>query len=318
MLTDHTDVFLWRAGMRSMVIMVALLLVSAAPVSADGFSARVAAGLLLLEQSDNLNGRGPATINSLNERPASFARLLPVPLIELRYSWARDSVFFGSPVDQPPGLSLGYHRKLDRGALTGSLFYSLFSREWQDPYLVGTPRSATAVQTYGGRVACEDIAGTPLTVTLKGTVKHVDNEGLGGDLRRDGALLDLELSWRQQLGGGWSLVPLAGYQRGDYLGAANSFHGAILGLGASWHSGDLLITTRASGALNSYDKLHPIFNEVRRDNGYRLSSTAILQSPFGWRNTFASAGFMLHWTDSNIDFFDTRTALVHAALGYKF
>ena len=307
-----------QTGMGIIVLLVTLLSASAVTVSAEGFSARVAAGLLLLEQSDSLNGRGPATINSLNERPASFARLLPVPLIELRYSWERNSVFFGSPVDQPPGLSIGYQRKLDRGALTGSAFYSFFSREWQDPYLVGTPRSATAVKTYGGRVACEDIGGTPLTVSLKGTVKHIDHEGLSGDLRRDGALLDLELSWRQQAGGGWSLVPLAAYQRGDYLGGANSFQGGILGLGVNWHSGDLLVTTRASGSLSVYDKLHPIFNEVRRDSGYRLSSMAILQSPFGWRNTFTSAGIMYQWTDSNINFFDTRTTMVHAALGYKF
>lgn len=314
----RNDKCLGGASMRIFAIMITLLLVSAVPVLADGYSARVAAGLLLLEQSGNLNGRGPATINSLNERPASFARLLPVPLIELRYSWGGNSVFFGSPVDQPPGLGIGYHRKLDRGALTGSVFYSFFNREWQDPYLVGTPRSATTVQTYSGRVACEDIGGTPLTVALKGTVKHVDHEGLSGDLRRDGALLDLELSWRQQVGGGWSLVPLAGYQRGDYLGAVNNFQGGIIGLGANWRSGDLLITTRASGSLNSYDKLNPIFNEARRDSGYRLSSMVILQSPFGWRNIFTSAGFSYQWTDSNINFFDTRTTIIHAALGYKF
>lgn len=314
----HTGKCFRKANMRIIVIMLSLLLASAASVSADGFSARVAAGLLLLEQADNLNGRGHKTINSLNERPASFSRLLPVPLIELRYNWEGNSIFFGSPVDQPPGLSIGYRRKLEKGALTGSVFYSIFSREWQDPYLVGTPRSATDVQTYGGRVSCEDIAGTRLTVALKGTVKRIDNEGLSGDLRRDGALLDLETSWRQQMGGGWSLVPVAGYQRGDYLGDANSFHGGMLGLGANWQSGDLLITSRASGSLNSYDKLHPIFNEVRRDSGYRFSSTAMLQSPFGWRNTFTSAGVVYQWTDSNINFFDTRTAVVHAALGYKF
>jgi hypothetical protein len=295
-----------------------LVLVSTSTVLADGFSSRIAAGLLVFNQADNLSGRGAATLKSLDEKPRSFTHLLPVPQIELRYSWEANSVYFGSPVEDPTGMNLGYRRTLANGAISGSVFYSFFGREWQNPYLVGIPREETRVNSYGGRIAFEAIGGSPLNLSVRGTVKNVVDEGLSGDLRRDGGKLDIELNWRQRLGGEWTLVPLAAYQRGEYQGAANSFHGGSLGLGADWHSGDVRVITRLSGNLNSYDQVHPVFNATRRDLGYRLSTMALLDNPFRWRNTFASAGIFHQWTDSNIDFFATRTTVGMAVIGYRF
>lgn len=300
------------------VVVTLLLFASTASALADGFSSRISAGLLFIDQADNLNGRGYSVLNSLNEKPRSFSNLIPVPRFELRYSRGDNSVQFGSPVDEPAGLTLGYRRKLVKGALSGSAFYSFFGREWQNPYLVGTPRSETRVQTYGGRVAVEEIGGTPLNLAVRGTLKKVDDEGLSGDLRRDGARLDVELNWRQRLAGGWSIVPSAAYQRGEYSGAANSFHGASLGLGVDWLAGDLLVITRLSGNQASYDRPHPVFNTTRRDRGYRVSSNAVLDKPFGWNNCFASAGIFYQRIDANIEFFETRSFVGLASIGYKF
>ena len=308
-----TKYFMINAGL------AALLLVLMPVIAiADGFSSRIGVGLLVMNQADNLSGRGNSTLGSLNDKPQTITRVYPAPVIELRYSWERNTVYYGSSTDEPLGIGLGYRRKLDKGAVSGSAFYSFFGREWRNPYLVGPPRSETRVNSYGGRVAFEEIGGTPLTLAVKGTVKNIVDEELAGELRRDGALLDVDLSWRQRISENWMIVPLLGYQRGDYLGAANSFHGVRFGVGVDWVGGNLLIATRIGGSVSDYDEIHPKFNKTRRDTGYRFSSIARLENPFGWRNYFASAAIMHSQSDSNIDFFTTRSLVGLAAFGYQF
>lgn len=297
----------------------AMLLISMPVIAAaDGFSSRIGAGLLVINQADNLSGRGNPTLGSLNDKPQTITKVYPAPMVELRYSWQKNTVYYGSSTDEPLGIGLGYRRKLDKGAVSGSAFYSFFGREWRDPYLVGTPRSETRVNSFGGRIAFEEIGGTPLTLAVKGTAKNIVDEELSGELRRDGALLDVDLSWRQRLSKSWMIVPLMGYQRGDYLGAANSFHGVRLGVGVDWVGGDLLIATRIGGSVSNYDENHPIFNKTRRDTGYRISTLARLENPFGWRNYFASAALMHNRSDSNIEFFTTGSLVGLAAFGYQF
>ena len=308
----------WNHLMINVVFTVLGLISMPVIAAADGFSSRFGAGLLVVNHADNLSGRGNPALGSLDDKPRTITRVYPAPVIELRYSWEGNTVFYGSSTDEPLGIGLGYRRKLDRGALSGSAFYSFFGREWQNPYLVGTPRSETRVNSYGGRVAFEEIGGTPLTLAVKGAVKNIVDEELTGELRRDGALLDVDLSWRQLMSKSWMIVPLLGYQRGDYLGAANSFHGVRLGVGVDWLGGDLLIATRIGGSVSDYDESHPIFNKTRRDTGYRFSSIARLENPFGWRNYFASAAIIHSRSDSNIDFFATGSLIGLAAFGYKF
>lgn len=304
--------------MYPLTAIVLALLVLPAPALAGEVSTRLAAGLLAIEQADNLSGRGHATINALDAKPRPFTRLLAVPLLEVRYTHQGSSIFVGSPVDEPAGLNLGYRRQLDKGAVGGNVFYSGFGREWQNPYLVGIPRNETRVHTYGGRISFEDVGGVPLQLAVKGTVKQVGTEGLSGNLRRDGAKLEVELSWRQHLRDGWAIVPLAAYQRGDYQGAVNSYHGGSLGLGADWHGGDVRLITRLHGNLTAYDQSHPVFNKTRRDHGYRISSMVILDKPFAWQRCFASAGVIHQAAASSIDFFATRTTIGLVTIGYKF
>jgi hypothetical protein len=304
--------------MPALFLVLILILASPPLTRADGLSGRLTAGLLVLDQADNQNGRGHALLTSREARAESTSRLLPVPLLELRYTRGEESIVLGSPVDDPVGLSVAWRRGLAPGALTGSLFYSGFGREWQDPYLVGTPRSETRVRTYGGRVGVESVGGTPLQVGLKGTVRRIEDEGLTGELRRDGARLDLEAGWRQRLGGGWALTPQVTYQRGVYRGEANSFHGGGLGLTADWRSGELLVSTRVSGSLARYDRIHPLFGQTRRDRGYRLGTTLLRDKLFGRPDLFATLTVAHQQTDSRFDFFSSRTTALLAGIGYAF
>jgi len=154
-----------RAFLLISIPVTILLLVTISIAAADSFSSRIGVGLLVINHADNLSGRGNPTLGSLNDKPKSFTRVYPAPVIELRYSWEGNTVYYGSSTDEPLGIGLGYRRKLDKGAVSGSAFYSFFGREWQNPYLVGTPGIETPVNS-NGRIAFEEIGGTPLATVL--------------------------------------------------------------------------------------------------------------------------------------------------------
>ena len=66
-------------------LIMIMLLTTPAAVSADGFTADVGAGMLVITKSDNLWGRGKASIASLTDRPKSQTVIMAVPALLLRY-----------------------------------------------------------------------------------------------------------------------------------------------------------------------------------------------------------------------------------------
>lgn len=301
-----------------LVIAGVLLVVALNGTSLAGeFSGRAGLGFLVSEQADNLSGRGYRTVDG-NRRPRSFWYLIPVGLAEVRYADREQTVTFGTSVDDPAGVTLGYRRKLEQGAVGGSLFYSIFGSEWKNPYLFGAPRSDTMVHSYGARLFWDEIQGGPFSLSIRGTGKRVANDLLSGDLRRSGLLLDTELTYRHRLNDEWSLTPLLGYQRGQYDGSANNFHGATFGAGAGWHRDSLSAAARVVGLLAEHERRHPVFGTRRQDLGYRASAQVTWGGPFGWRNWFLTAGAIHGRTDSSIDFFATRATYGYSLLGYQF
>lgn len=315
MLAEPKKRSMLRRAMPGMALLSVLLLNGTS--WAGEFNSRAGLGLLVMEQADNMSGRGYRVIAG-NERPRAFSRLIPIGLLDTRYTWDNSAISFGTAVDDPAGLTLGYRRKLESGAISAGLFYSIFGSEWRNPYLFGTPRVDTTVHTYGARAAWEEIGGQPFTVAIKGTAKRVANEDLTGVLRRDGVLLDTDISYRRRLNEEWSLVPSVSYLRGQYDGSANNFHGGTFGIGAIWSKDNLVITTRLAGTLAEYDREHPVFDQRRHDLGYRFSTLVNWGSPFGWKQWFTSAGIIHSRVDSNIDFFASRATYGYALMGYQF
>ena len=298
------------------VALLALVLLQG-PARAGEFSSRAGLGLLVMDQADNLSGRGYSVVGR-NDRPRSFTRVIPIGLLDLRYAWDTSTVSFGTSVDDPAGLTLAYRSKLERGSVGGSLFYSIFGSEWKNPYLFDTPRKDTTVHSYGGRVFWEEIGGQPFTLSVKGSLKRVADEELTGDLRRNGLLLDADLSYRQRLTDKWTLIPSVSFLRGHYEGSANNFNGGTIALAAAWKKDNLLVTTRLAGTFAEHDRNHPIFDQRREDLGYRFSTLVNWGSPFGWQQWFTSAGIIRSQVTSNIDFFDSNSTYGYALVGYQF
>ena len=303
---------------RILFLAFTLLLISAVPLPADEISTRVGAGLLVTGLADNMSGRGESTISSLSDRPENVTRITPIMLVDIRRTKDRDTFFFGTPLDEQAAITFGYRRSLDAGAVTGSLFYSLFGKEWRNPYLVGSPRRDTTVFNYGGKLVFEEISGTPLSAEFKTTVKKVEHEDLTGDLRRNGVLVETGLSWKESLGSGWTLTPSAGYRRGQYEGAASSFNGGTVAAALSWKDAKMMISGKASGLIAAYEAHNPLFNKTRNDLGYRLQGTITWTDPLGWNNTYATFGYIHGDTRSNIDFYEISSNTGYAVAGYRF
>lgn len=309
----------WGEGRGELALVtVAIWLLVVPCVWADGFSGQVGGGVLAIEQADNLSGRGNATIGSLHEKPGSSSIIFPIGVLEMRYAWDGKQVSLGTPLDEPAGITVGYRQKLAQGGVAGSVQYSFWGKEWRNPYLVGVARSDTLVHTMSGRLAWEGVAGSPLTLAIKAAGKIIATEELTGDLRRDGVQVDLDVSWRQRLSEEWAIIPTLGYQRGEYVGGVNSFHGGTVGLGVQWRHGDVMLVSRFAGTLIEYDREHPLFNDRRRDYGYRASGLVTWNKPFGWQQVFIGSGGAVGGSDATIDFFDRRTMFVYTTLGYQF
>jgi hypothetical protein len=303
---------------RLMVLTTALLCFSAGPVTADETTTRIGAGLLVTGLADNLSGRGESTISSLSDRPDNVTRITPIVLFDIRRTKDRDTFFFGTPLDEQAAISLGYRRSLDAGAVTGSIFYSLFGKEWRNPYLVGTPRRDTTAYNFGGRLVFEEISGTPLSAEFKTTVKKIEHEELSGNLRRNGVLVEAGLSWKESLGSGWTLTPSASYRRGQYEGAASSFNGGTVGAALSWKNATMMVSGKAAGLINAYDAHNPLFNKARNDLGYRLQGMVTWTDPFGWQSVYTTIGYIHGDTRSNIDFYEVSSHTGYAVAGYRF
>ena len=174
------------------------------------------------------------------------------------------------------------------------------------------------VHNYGGKLVFEEISGTPLSAEIKTTVKKVEHDDLTGDLRRNGLLVEAGLSWLQQMGNAWAFTPSAGYRRGQYEGAANSFNGGTIGLALSWKDKNMVISGKASGLITAYERQNPLFNQTRSDLGYRIQGMATWNDIFGWQKVFATVGYVHGDTWSNIDFYEISSNTGYAVAGYRF
>ena len=82
---------------RLLINVMILFLLSAGAVQAAEFSSRIGTGLLISGLADNMSGRGESTIYSLNDRPATVTRAIPLVLFDLRYAKEKNTFFFAYP-----------------------------------------------------------------------------------------------------------------------------------------------------------------------------------------------------------------------------
>ena len=300
-----------------------VIAVSLCPLSAwaGGFSGRVDAGVLFVNQADNLSGRSSKSIDNLNSKPKSVTHIYPIPMFDLRYrdDALRNTYRLGTPQDEPGSLAVGVRHEMDKGAFDTSFFYSFTGKEWENPYQL--QRTETDVRNFGFKAAWENIVGSSVSASYKVTVKDVDRDlsgDLDGRLRRDGFTHRLEANKRIRLNENTTLTPAIALERGDADGSANSYTGGSLSCALLWRQDNLSWTNKLSGSYAAFDETHPVFAKTRKEPGYSFSSMAVLAKPFGMERVSMTLGYIHEQTLPNLDFFAKRADLVFALAGYSF
>ena len=245
------------------------------------------------------------------------------------------SLYAGTPrsalADGELALELGARYRVDRvGMLTAAVIpMSLTeSEQWSDPFVVGTPRTATDVDRRGLRLGLAGIAGTGLSVDYRLYRRDLDDErsgqalGLSPDerslLARDGNEHRIDLNYRLAVTDNLSLTPGLQYRRLDADGAAN--RGWLLRpqLSAQLTIERWRFSMTGYYGVDRYDARQPIFDEYRDGNQMGVMAGVRYAEPFGWSNWSVDAYGVWSERDSDIRFYDERTGLFAVGLGYRF
>jgi hypothetical protein len=112
--------------------------------------------------------------------------------------------------------------------------------------------------------------------------------------------------------------PEVTYTYGDRDGSSNSYHGLDAGVLLQQTVSPWIFMGRISGFYNNYQKTHPLFDKTRQESGVTALAQVMRSNLFGVERLFASivAGYV--WSDANIDFFESQTAVGLASLGINF
>jgi hypothetical protein len=316
--------------MKKLPLLVGLLILRAAAALADppgqapNFSGRIEAGAALVSTTDQLFARGDRRFDSLREEADRSSTVLPVALFDLRYRTASGREFYlGTPLESTtPRLSLGAATPLGRlGTLETSALASPWAELWKDPYLAGARRSATRAPEYGGRAAWTDVAGTGFAVSYTLLRTDVARDEAGERLpalRRTGWTHEAELGWRTPFGPRASLTPAFAATQGDLRGEAEAFRRYEAKLKAQLIQERYVLTALLSAGQTQYRAEHPVFGERRRERTANAAAIVTVPNLLGSPRMFANLVGFYGVRAAEIDFFDARTALAAATLGYSF
>jgi hypothetical protein len=312
-------------------VLVLALLPAAVPAQGPdapqpGFSGKLQAGGLFLQTDSQLSTEGTNRRTGDLDGPANPHLLITgLATVSLRYRFESGTTLYaGNPLEVGEGLSLaaGVSQPLGwAGTLDLSISWLPIEEVWENPYLVNSARDETGVDAYGFKVEWQGIGGSPWEVSYK--IDHFDVEDdvigdLEADLERDGWTHDLVLKYTIPLSPGTNVKPELAYSYADKEGSSNSHHCV--------KAGALLVRARPPwvlvgggyGAFHQYQKTHPLFDRTRQEGSLTTFAQVMRLNLFGNPRLFATLMGAYVWSDSNIDFFDSRTTLGLATVGITF
>lgn len=314
---------------RPTLLTAALLLplaLAAAEARAAGpgasFSARIEAGAACVNTDDQLFARGDRGTDDLSGANDRTGTVLPAALFDLRYRAASGTEFYlGTPLETTTvRLTLGVGHSLGRlGTLELAALADPWAQVWDDPYRTVAHRHPTRAPEYGGKLGWQGIAGTGLGLTYTGLRTDVADDDAGDRdraLRRSGWTHEIETGYRLPLGPGRSLTPSFAWTEGGLDGGAEAYRTAEAKLAAQCARPTYVVNAFLGAAATRYREEHPDFAKRRREVSAGGGAVLTLLNLFGqtrlYTNLIASYGVR----DANLGFFDARTAVAVATLGY--
>lgn len=295
------------------------------PKEDNPFDMTVDLGVLMMKSTSTLDTNGKDTIEDNTKEGNSPSSVWAFPLFDLRYNLkqTQTQLFFGTPIDGSNiALSLGAIQPLPRvGIASLSIAPSLGVTLWKNPYLKDIARGKTPVKMMTTHFKLNRVAFKPLNLYYAHRSIHVEDDEIGNllpDLRRNGTLHYFQASYDMGLSKTSILKPGLTLERGDYDGAAQSYHNSGVSVSYQKQAERLSFMFEAMVNQSRFEKEHPLYQKTREE--YRVSLFALMriESLFGRErlhsNIIAGGGRV----DSNIDFFDSNDAYVAFTVGYAF
>ncbi len=310
-----------------------------------GFSGFVSllGGYVNVKSQFNTDGENRET-SSLNSSGQTVDNFVFAPLFELAYAvsdW-RTQFYAGLPAENlREGLffqtEVGVRHWLADGTRLTAAFLPwpvIAQKTWQDPFVVDEGRKRTDIDAFGFKLVADQIARTRFGLRYQFIRRTIDREDsgqflrdgpdatlTGGDvrnLRRDADAHQVTGSYLHPLAPGLFLRPAVRYTYADASGGSNSYQAVRPEAGVLYRAPQFDISLNLSYQRSWFNKDNPIYGEKRDSNDYSAVFLFGYLRPFGlehWRADFTSA---VGYSDSEINFYDSRLLFVGAGATYTF
>jgi len=294
-------------------------------------SIRLDSGFIFSGSADNLNPDGSnkylADLNSSADMEYTF---LPVILPTAQWDVGQQGdvvLFFNSRrriIDSAGGLILnvgGSYTAAGTAAFEVNLFTSFFDEVWENPYLIGEPRSSSDTTKYGVSLAAKDLFDSGFGLTIAYMDDDVEDDLLAEELpqlARDGSVYALRAEYSQTLSPALSLGPKLTVIKGDYDGESSSYSMYTASIQGTYRHGRLSITPEIYYGNREFDQTNPVFDRTREEDIYGLKAMLFYRAPFGLRDWSLITLLGYEKGESSIEFHDTEAFSFGMFLSYSF
>ena len=283
-------------------------------------------------KTDSLDGPG--------ER-VNKAQVVPLGLVNYTFAEARTQLYLGVlPENVAEGqiqVEVGVRHDLADGTIlrvSAVPVTPLEAETWSDPFVIGQDRVKTDIESYGFKLAVENILNSAFSLKLGLAKQKIDDEKSGtflisqpgssltpadlNSLDRDAGFFRLTGEYTHKITPRMHLKPILRYTRSDAEGGAYSFHGLTPQLSFQYFGNRFQTAVNGAVRVEDYDDTHPVFGKTRRD--YNIGVFAII----GYRAPFGLKDFRVDWFNglfknySNIDFYESTSLFSFLGLGYIF
>jgi hypothetical protein len=299
-------------------------------------------GVVNSKSQFNTDGENRETRN-LDNSGNSVSNGVPIVLGEIHYSFAdvRTQLYAGVPIDNIregtffPEIG-ARHWLADGTRLSGALLWQplMPPKTWQDPFVVGERRHRTDADSYGAKLGADNVAGSRVGLRYEFARNDLEQEESGrflfaqpgstldeGDLdnlRRDADYHRFTINYSLPISEAWSLIPAFRYTLGDAKGGSNSFHAYRPEIGLVYNAQPFLVSLNLLYERFDYRRDNPIFGEERDEDDWTAVLNAVWRQPWGLESFSLNALGLVTEGDSDITFYDNRTALLGLGATYSF
>lgn len=228
---------------------------------------------------------------------------------------------------------LGYLRQLSQRSQILFAYFPelpLFNETWSDPYLTDIARSKSEDNYQGGRIKYKFIADSPFSVQYAYAQRTLDNEQSGVSLFGEGSaeaqilnrnanLHRLQGEMYIHLAKSFSLSPALLYTRSQAKGDANDHDDYSIRLSSLYRVEKHLFNISMQWGETHYSANNPVFEQqTQKNENLSLFALYMYQQPFAWKNTRFNVLAGYSKSDSNINFYNSKMAIVSCGFAYTF